>query len=85
MSEPTKRYLKTIGGRYVQSSIAEGIEEGKQHIASERYKRGEYTSAEIKSIGETILDDFFAGSKSAALMLGMPFEGLMSEEDRKIL
>lgn len=85
MSEPTKRYLKTIGGRYVQSSIAEGIEEGKQHIASERYKRGEYTSAEIKSIGETILDDFFAGSKSAALMLGMPFEGLMSEEDRRTL
>ena len=85
MHEPKIRYFKDITGRWVASSISESIEEGKQNISANRYKSGEYTSEKIKSIGETILDDFLAGSKSAGLLLGMPFEGLMSETDRRTL
>lgn len=85
MREPTKRYIKDITGRWIASSISEAIEEGKQNISSNRYLNGEYDSAKIKSIGQTILDDFLAGSKSAGLLLGMPFEGLLSETDRKTL
>lgn len=79
------RYFKDIAGRWALASASEGIEEGKQRISADRYKNGYYTDAKIKSIGETILDDFLAGSKSAGLLLGMPFESLMSEKDREIL
>lgn len=79
------KYIKDIAGRWILSSISEGIEEGKQHISAERFKNGYYTDAKIKSIGQTILDDFLAGSKSAGLLLGMPFESMMSEKDREIL
>ena len=85
MREPKVRYMKDITGRWIASGIEEAIEEGKQNISANRYKSGEYTSEKIKSVGETILDDFLAGSKSAALLLGMPFEGLLSETDRKTL
>ena len=85
MRGPKVRYMKDITGRWIASGIEEAIEEGKQNISANRYKYGEYTSEKIKSIGETILDDFLAGSKSAALLLGMPFEGLLSETDRKTL
>ena len=84
-SSTRNKYFKDIAGRWAMASAAEGIEEGKQHISAERYKNGYYTDAKIKSIGETILDDFLAGSKSAGLLLGMPFEGAMSEKDREIL
>lgn len=83
--DTAKRYFKDIAGRWALSSIEEGVEEGKQYISSEKYKNGYYTDAKIKSIGETLLDDFLAGSKSAGLLLGMPFEGFMSENDRRIL
>lgn len=85
LREPRNRYFKDIAGRWAVASVAEGIEEGKQSISSNRYKEGYYTTDKIKSIGETILDDFLAGSKSAALLLGMPFEGAFTESDRKIL
>lgn len=85
ISDTRKRYFKDLAGRWALASFSEGVEEGKQSISAERYKNGEYTSDKIKSIGETILDDFLAGSKSAGLILGMPFEGLMSESDRKTL
>lgn len=85
MREPKVRYMKDIAGRWIASSVEEAIEEGKQNISANRYKSGEYTSEKIKSIGETIFDDFLAGSKSAGLLLGMPFEGLLSETDRKTL
>ena len=42
--------MKDIAGRWMLSSIQEGIEEGKQHISAERYKSGEYTSDVIKSM-----------------------------------
>lgn len=84
-SSTRNKYFRDIAGRWALASAAEGIEEGKQHISSERYKNGYYTDAKIKSIGETILDDFIAGSKSAGLLLGMPFEGVMSEKDREVL
>lgn len=85
LTEPRKRLIKDISGRWILSSIEEGVEEGKQHISSNRYKNNEYATDKIKSFGETILDDVLAGSKSAGLLLGMPFEGMMSEEDREIL
>lgn len=85
LGSTTKRYIKDISGRLLLASAAEGIEEGKQSISANRYSSGYYTDAKIKSIGETILDDFLAGSKSAGLLLGMPLEGLMSDSDRKIL
>ncbi len=85
LGSTTKRYIKDISGRLLLASAAEGIEEGKQSISANRYASGYYTDAKIKSIGETILDDFLAGSKSAGLLLGMPLEGLMSDSDRKIL
>lgn len=85
MKSTKKKYFKDIAGRWFTTSVAEGVEEGKQRISSDRYKNGYYTDAKIKSIGETILDDFLAGSKSAGLLLGMPFEGVMSEKDREIL
>lgn len=84
-SSTRKKYFKDLGGRWLTASAAEGVEEGKQRISSDRYKNGYYTDAKIKSIGETILDDFLAGSKSAGLLLGMPFEGALSEKDREIL
>ena len=84
-SSTRNKYFKDIAGRWAIASAVEGIEEGKQRISSDRYKNGYYTDAKIKSIGETILDDFLAGSKSAGLLLGMPFEGAMSEKDREIL
>lgn len=84
-SSTRKKYLKDLGGRWITASAAEGVEEGKQRISSDRYKNGYYTDAKIKSISETILDDFLAGSKSAGLLLGMPFEGALSEKDREIL
>lgn len=84
-TEPRKRLIKDISGRWILSSIEEGVEEGKQHISANKYKNNEYTTDKIKSFGETILDDLLAGSKSAGLLLGMPFEGMMSEEDREIL
>lgn len=80
-----KLYMKDIAGRWIKSSIAEGIEEGKQHVSAERYKSGKYNSAIIKGFWDTVLDDFLAGSKSAGLIMGMPFEGLMSEKDREML
>ena len=79
------KFLKDIGGRFVTSTIAEGIEEGKQHYAQERYLNGEYDSPVIKGIFDTLLDDAVAGSKSALLIAGLPFEGLMSESDRRTL
>lgn len=85
LNEPRKQLIKDIGGRWLLASSSEAIEEMKQSIAAEKYKSGEYTSAEIKSYGETILDDFLAGSKSAALLLALPAEGLLSEKDRDIL
>lgn len=84
-SSTKKKYFKDIAGRWAIASAAEGVEEGKQHISSERYKNGYYTDAKIKTIGETILDDFLAGSKSAGLLLGMPLESAMSEKDRDVL
>lgn len=84
-SSTRKKYFKDLGGRWLTASAAEGVEEGKQRISSDRYKNGYYTDAKIKSISETILDDFLAGSKSAGLLLGMPFEGALSEKDREIL
>lgn len=84
-SSTKTKYFKDIAGRWAIASAAEGVEEGKQHISADRYKSGYYTDAKIKSIGETILDDFLAGSKSAGLLLGMPFEDAMSEKDREIL
>ena len=84
-SSTKRKYFKDLGGRWLTASAAEGVEEGKQRISSNRYKNGYYTDARIKSIGETILDDFLAGSKSAGLLLGMPFEGALSEKDREIL
>lgn len=84
-SSTKKKYFKDLSGRWLVASASEGVEEGKQRISSDRYKNGYYTDAKIKSISETILDDFLAGSKSAGLLLGMPFEGVMSEKDREIL
>ena len=85
LSEPRKRFIKDISGRWILSSIQEGVEEGVQHISAEKYKSGEYTSDVIKSHAESILDNVLAGSKSAGLLFGMPLEGLMSESDREIL
>lgn len=85
LSEPKKRLLKDISGRWLMSSISEGVEEGVQSISAEKYKSGEYDSDVIKSHLDSALDNFLAGSKSAALILGMPVEGLFSEKDREIL
>ena len=87
LSEPRKRYIKDIGGRWILSSIEEGVEEGKQHISAEKYKSGEYSSAVIKSIGETCLDDFLAGSKSAGLILATVtgMESILPPSDRETL
>lgn len=78
------KYLKGIAGNIMLTAPAEGIEEYKQYVAAERYKAGGYDD-KIKSYGDTILDDFLAGIKGAGLILGMPFEGLMSESDRRAL
>lgn len=80
-----RRYFKDIAGRYVLSAASEGNEEYKQFAASERFKSGGYNDAKIKSLGETVLDDFLAGIKGGGLILGMPFEGVMSESDRRAL
>ena len=87
LNEPRKRYIKDIGGRWILSSIEEGVEEGKQHISAEKYKSGEYSSAVIKSIGETCLDDFLAGSKSAGLILATVtgMESILPPSDRETL
>ena len=87
LNEPRKQYMKDIAGRWMLSSIQEGVEEGKQHISAEKYKYGEYTSDVIKSLGETFLDDFLAGSKSAGLMLAMAagMENILPLSDRETL
>ena len=85
LSEPRKKYIKDITGKWILASVSGGAEEGKQRIASDKYKSGQYTSDQIKSFSETVMDDLLAGSKSAGLILGMPFEDFMSESDRGIL
>lgn len=85
LTEPRKKLMKDISGRWLLSSIEEGIEEGKQHIAADKYKLGEYSSDVIKDFSETLLDDMLAGSKSAGLTLALPFEEMLSESDREIL
>lgn len=87
LNEPRKRYIKDIAGRWMLSSVQEGVEEGKQHISAEKYKSGEYTSDVIKSFGDTFLDDFLAGSRSAGLMLAMAtgMESILPPSDRETL
>lgn len=85
LNEPRKKLIKDISGRWLLSSVEGGIEEGKQHIAADKYKSGEYSSDVIKSMSETFLDDMLAGSRSAGLILGMPFESMLSESDRETL
>ena len=85
LSEPKKRIIKDIAGRWLMSSISEGVEEGVQSISAEKFKSGEYDTDVVKSHLDSILDNILAGSKSALLLAGMPFEGLMSESDRQIL
>jgi hypothetical protein len=82
LSAPKKRIIKDIAGRWLMSSISEGVEEGVQSISAEKFKSGEYDTDVVKSHLDSILDNVLAGSKSALLLAGMPFEGLMSESDR---
>ena len=79
------KYMLDISGRLIKVSLSEGIEEGKQGIVSNRFKNGYYDSNIVKSVWDTALDDFIAGSKSAELILGMPAEQLFPEEDRKLM
>lgn len=69
----TTKYIKDLSGRVIVSSLAEGIEEGKQGYIQRRMEEGGYNSNVVKSIWDSVLDDFIAGSKSAGLILGMPF------------
>ena len=78
------RYMRDIAGRMIAVSVSEGIEEGKQGIVQRRMENDYYNSNIVKSIWDTAVDDMLAGSKSAGLILGMPF-GLVPQEDEDLL
>lgn len=73
------QYTKDIFGRIVQANISEGIEEGKQYRNSEKYKNGDFDRPE-DGLVDIIVDDFLSFSKTAQVMLGIPF-GAVPEDD----
>ena len=78
-----KKYIKGITGKVIESNISEGIEEGKQYINSQKFQNGDYTDDE-KSMFSSLVDDLYSGSKSAAVILGIPF-GLVPDSDKDLL
>lgn len=73
------QYTKDIFGRIISANISEGIEEGKQYRNSEKYKNGDFDRPE-DGLVDIIIDDFLSFSKTAQVMLGIPF-GAVPEDD----
>ena len=65
-------------GTELGMSFSEAIEEGKQHIHGEEFKRGEY-KGDKRSLFDTIMGDLSAGSRAAYTFIGDQFFGLNSD------
>ena len=65
-------------GTELGMSFSEAIEEGKQHIHGEEFKRGEY-KGDKKSYFESIMSDLSAGSRAAYTFIGDQFFGLNND------
>ena len=69
------QYMKGIGGRLIKSAIAEGIEEGKQHVNAEEFKKS-LTDPNIMSTMDVAFTDMVNGLTMGAYVLGIPLDGL---------
>jgi len=69
------QYMKGIGGKTIKSTIAEGIEEGKQHVNAEAFKN-DLSDPKLKSTMEVAFDDMMNGLTMGAYVMGIPLDGL---------
>jgi len=69
------QYMKGITGKTIKSTIAEGIEEGKQHINAEAFKN-DLSDPKLKSTMEVAFDDMMNGLTMGAYVMGIPLDGL---------
>ena len=69
-----KEYRKGVTRRAIESSISEGIEEGKQYINAQRFIAGEYDDQGYMGLlnSTRFLNDTYAMAKSAYVMAGFP-------------
>ena len=70
-----RRYFKGITGGLVKSSVAEGIEEGKQYLAGQAFQRGDLDGRYMDTI-DVGVTDLLNGLTSGAYILGIPLDGL---------
>lgn len=69
----TSKYLKDYSGRFLQSRISEGIEEGKQHQYAEDFKNG--TLDQDPTFWSTLIDDLVSGFDMAYDIARIPLDG----------
>jgi len=67
--------MKGIGGKLIKSAIAEGIEEGKQHVNAEEFKGG-LSDPKIMDTMDIAFTDMVNGLTMGAYVLGIPLDGL---------
>jgi hypothetical protein len=70
------QYMKDITGKVIKSTIAEGIEEGKQHDNAEAYKNSYQNNPELNSTLDIALTDALNGLTMGSYVLGIPLDGL---------
>lgn len=71
----TTQYMKGIGGRLIKSAIAEGIEEGKQHVNAEDFKN-QIGDPKLMSTMDIAFTDMVNGLTMGAYVMGIPLDGL---------